>query len=534
MTQTPQHAAPEPRAGAREWAALAVLTVAVVLLGVDGTVLGLAIPALARDLDPSAAEILWIGDIYSFVLAGLLVTMGNVADRVGRRRLLLIGTTGFGLVSVMAAFAPSAGVLIAARALQGVFGATIMPSTLSLIRNIFPDPATRTTAIAVWGAGSTAGMAVGPALGGFLLQHYWWGSVFLINAPIMVLVLATGVLLLPESRNDAGACVDLLSSVLSIGAIMPLVLAVKTLAHDGLTLTVAVAAVVGLALGYLFLRRQRGLTEPLIDVSLFRLPAFTWSVLSNVIAIFAMVGLLYFFSQYLQLVREYSALRAGLAELPLSLASIAVVLVIGALVARLGQGRTIGVGQLLTTIGLAAFALAEGASSYVWLGLALALIGAGSGIAFTVATDAVLGSVPAERSGAASAISETGMEMGAALGIAVLGTVQDLGYRAFLGSSGHDAAAAHGSLAALSAGTDRSDAGSLELLAHGQEAFTHAMQVTASLAAVLVLLSAVMAFRHVPSPTGAARRATDGRPEGRSDGGADVRTGGVVVEGAAA
>lgn len=510
MTQTPRTRSAEPRAGAREWSALAVLTLAVALLGVDGTVLGLAIPALARDLAPSATEILWIGDVYSFVLAGLLVTMGNVADRVGRRRLLLIGTTGFGAVSVLAAFAPTSGVLIAARALQGVFGATIMPSTLSLIRNIFPDPATRTTAIAVWGAGSTAGMAVGPALGGFLLQHYWWGSVFLINAPIMVVVLLAGVLLLPESRNADGSRVDLLSSLLSIGAIVPLVLAVKTLAHDGPNLTVIVSTVLGLGLGSLFLRRQRSLAQPLIDVSLFRLPAFTWSVLSSVIAIFAMVGLLYFFSQYLQLVREYSTLRAGLAELPLSLASIAVVIVIGALVARLGQGRAIGVGQLLCALGLAGFALAESASSYVWLGGALALIGAGSGIAFTVATDAVLGSVPAERSGAASAISETGMEMGAALGIAVLGTVQDLGYRAFLRGAGHAEAVGHGSLASLSAATDRGDPASLELLAHGQTAFTHAMQVTASLAAVLVLAAAVMAFRHVPSPTGRAREVPDG------------------------
>lgn len=491
----------ETRASARQWAALAVLTLAVTLLAVDGTVLGLAIPSLTRDLGPSPTEILWIGDIYSFVLAGLLVTMGNLADRVGRRRLLLVGTTGFGLASVLAAFAPSSAVLIGARALQGVFGAMIMPSTLSLIRNIFPDPRTRTTAVAVWGAGSTAGMALGPALGGLLLEHLWWGSVFLINAPIMVLVLVSGVLLLPESRNEAGARVDLLSAVLSVGAIVPLVLAVKTLAHAGATPTALAAAVLGALLGSLFLRRQRRLEEPLIDVGLFRLPAFTWSVLSNVTAIFAMVGLLYFFSQYLQLVREYSTLRAGLAELPMSLASIAVVVLIGRLVARLGQGRAIGAGQLLTATGLAGLAAAESADSYVWLGLALALIGAGAGIAFTVSTDAVLGAVPAQRSGAASAISETGMELGSALGIAVLGTAQDLGYRRLLGTgAGAGDGARNESLAALSAAVDRSDPAGLALLSRAQEAFTGAMQLTACLAAVLLVVSAVMAMRHIPSP----------------------------------
>ena len=310
MSQTLVNPAPPPAPqapGARQWAALAVLTLAVTLLAIDSTVLALAIPSLSADLGPTATQLLWIGDVYSFTLAGLLVTMGNLADRIGRRRLLLIGTTGFGVSSVLAALAPSATALIVARALLGISGATIMPSTLSLIRNIFPGTRHRTTAIAVWSAGSSGGTALGPLVGGVLLEHFWWGSVFLINVPVMAAVVVTGLWLLPESRNDDGDPVDVVSAVLSVAAIVPVVYAVKSFAHDGPTLTAAVPLVAGTVAGRAFLRRQRRLTTPLIDVGLFRLPAFTWAVVATVMAVFALAGLLYFFSQYLQLVRGYSA-----------------------------------------------------------------------------------------------------------------------------------------------------------------------------------------------------------------------------------
>ena len=469
MTRTP---------GLRAWAALAVLTLAVTLLAIDSTVLALAIPSLSADLSPTASQLLWIGDIYSFTLAGLLVTMGNVADRIGRRRLLLIGTFGFGTASIMAAFAPSAGALIAARALLGVGGATIMPSTLSLIRNIFPDARHRTTAIAIWSAGSSGGTALGPLVGGVLLERFWWGSVFLINVPVMAAVIVTGLWLLPESKNDQGAPVDLASAVLSVLAIVPITYAVKSFAHDGLTVVAIAALVGGLAAGWLFIRRQRTLATPLIDVELFRRPAFTWAIAATVLAIFALAGLLYFFSQYLQLVRGYSTLRAGLTELPTSLASLVVVVVVAAVVRRLGNGRALGSGLLV--------------------------IGAGIGLAFTVSTGAVLGAVPADRSGAASAISETGLELGVALGIAVLGTIQDVGYRLLLGPAPSSlpqrvAEAAEQSLATLAGAIDLSNPGQAELMVQAREAFTCAMQATAVIAAVILLGAGVMAARHVPA-----------------------------------
>ena len=464
--------------GLRSWAALAVLTLAVTLLAIDSTVLALAIPSLSADLSPTASQLLWIGDIYSFTLAGLLVTMGNVADRIGRRRLLLIGTLGFGVASIMAAFAPSAGALIAARALLGVGGATIMPSTLSLIRNIFPDARHRTTAIAIWSAGSSGGTALGPLVGGVLLEHFWWGSVFLINVPVMAAVIVTGLWLLPESKNEQGAPVDLASAVLSVLAIVPITYAVKSFAHDGLTVVAVAALVGGLAAGWLFVRRQRTLETPLIDVELFSRPAFTWAIAATVLAIFALAGLLYFFSQYLQLVRGYSTLRAGLTEVPASLASIVVVAVVAAVVRRLGNGRALGSGLLI--------------------------IGAGIGLAFTVSTGAVLGAVPADRAGAASAISETGLELGVALGIAVLGTIQDVGYRLLLGQAPSGlprrvADAAEQSLATLAGVIDPGDPGQAELMVQAREAFTRAMQTTAVIAAGILLFAGVMAARHVPA-----------------------------------
>ena len=495
MTRTP---------GLRAWAALAVLTLAVTLLAIDSTVLALAIPSLSADLSPTASQLLWIGDIYSFTLAGLLVTMGNVADRIGRRRLLLIGTFGFGTASIMAAFAPSAGALIAARALLGVGGATIMPSTLSLIRNIFPDARHRATAIAIWSAGSSGGTALGPLVGGVLLERFWWGSVFLINVPVMAAVIVTGLWLLPESKNDQGAPVDLASAVLSVLAIVPITYAVKSFAHDGLSIVAIAALVGGLAAGWLFIGRQRTLATPLIDVELFRRPAFTWAIAATVLAIFALAGLLYFFSQYLQLVRGYSTLRAGLTELPASLASIVVVAVVAAVVRRLGNGWALGSGLLVAAVGLVVVALGESYGGIVVIGVGLLVIGAGIGLAFTVSTGAVLGAVPADRAGAASAISETGLELGVALGIAVLGTIQDVGYRLLLGPAPSSlpqrvAEAAEQSLATLAGAIDLSNPGQAELMVQAREAFTCAMQATAVIAAVILLGAGVMAARHVPA-----------------------------------
>lgn len=492
------------RAGAREWAALAVLTLAVVLLAVDGTVLALAVPALTADLAPSATQLLWIGDIYSFFLAGLLVTMGNVADRIGRKKLLLIGSLGFGLSSILAAFSTSPEMLIAARAILGLSGATLMPSTLSIVRSVFTVPAQRTRAIAIWSAGATGGAAAGPLVGGALLEHFPWNSVFLINVPVVVVILVAGALLLPESRNPARSPIDVFSAILSILTIVPLVYAVKHAVGDGLDVTVAITAVVGIAAGVLFVRRQRRLETPLIDLALFKVPAFSGAVVANTLSVFAFSGLLFFFSQYLQLVRGFSPFVAGLAELPSTIASIAVIAVIGIILRHLGAGRAIGGGLAVAAIGFGVIAVAEGVDGYLLLAIALAIIGLGIGVSMTLATDAIVAAVPRERAGAAASISETGYELGVALGIAVLGSLQLVVYRATLElPAGLDAAvsdAVRESLASGSAALDATaDPLAAEALAAAQHAFTGGMQVASVVAAVVLALAALIAWRVIPS-----------------------------------
>lgn len=493
-------------AGRREWLALAVLTLAVVLLAIDGTVLALAIPSLVADLSPTSSQVLWIGDIYSFLLAGLLVTMGNVADRAGRKRLLLIGVGGFGVVSVFAAFAGSAGELIVARALLGLFGSMIMPSTLSILRQVFEDPRQRTTAIAVWAAGITGGAAVGPLVGGALLERFWWGSVFLINVPVMLAVLLAGAVLLPESRSRRAGPIDLASAVLSVVAVVGVVYAVKHATGSGLDWQVPAVGGLGLAAGVVFVVRQRQLAQPLVDTTLFRIRAFTGAVAAETISVFAFIGLLFFFSLYLQSVRGLSPLRAGLLELPATLASMSVVAFAGPVMYRLGRGRSVALGLAVAAVGMLALAAVEAAPGYWLLCAALAVCGLGAGLATTLSTDAIVGAVPKDRAGAASSISETGYELGVALGIAVLGSIQTAVYRSQIDLPGglptgldH---AARDSLAAAEHATRVGGPVAESVLAAARLAFTDGLQVAAVIAGGLLVVSAIIAWRTIPSPTG--------------------------------
>ena len=494
----------ETMSPARRWAALAVLVGAVLLLAIDATVLYLAVPSLTADLAPTATQVLWIGDIYSLAIAGLLVTMGNLADRIGRKRLLLIGATAFGLASALAAFAPSAGVLIAARLLLGIAGATIMPSTLSLIRSIFTDAAERTRAIALWSAAAASGIALGPLIGGALLEHFWWGSVFLMNLPVIAAVLVGGAWLLPESRNPAPERFDLLSSALSMVAIVPFVLAIKQVT-GGTASTVTVAAVgVGVIGSVLFVRRQRRADSPMIDVELFRNPAFSGAVLVNFTSVFALSGVLFFFSQYLQLARQLSPFDAGIAQLPAALSAMAAVLLVGTLLTRLGRGRAIALALLTGALGLGLLALLESSEQLIWVLLALVPLGLGIGISETLSVDAVVSAVPPAKAGAASSVSETAYELGVALGIAVLGSLMTLLYRLRLDLpadvAGQAASRAEDSLASAMSALQ----GQAEALVAAEHAFVSAMQLTNLVAGGVMVVGAGIALTLIPS-TRAAR-----------------------------
>ncbi|NEC39847.1 MFS transporter, partial [Streptomyces rubrogriseus] len=404
------------------WLALSVLVLAVLLVAVDATVLGLATPYISEDLAPSGTQLLWIGDVYSFVIAGLLVSMGSLGDRIGRKRILLVGATAFGAISVLNAYAHTPEVMIFARALLGVAGATLMPATLALIRNLFHDPRERSLAVGIWGAAASAGAAVGPVVGGFLLEHFWWGSVFLINLPVMAVLVVVGVKMLPESRNPNPGPWDLLSVVLSLVGMVGVVYAVKESAAHGFAWPTLVAGLLGAAALYGFVRRQLTMPVPLLDMRLFRNRGFSGAVLADLLTILGLSGLVFFLSQYLQLVQGRRPFEAGLAELPAAVGAVVAGLIAGRAARRFSVRAVVAGGLAAVGLALAALTVIGQHTGYPLLGAALLVVGLGAGFAFTVTADVILSSVPGEQAGAASAVSETAYELGAALGIAVLGS----------------------------------------------------------------------------------------------------------------
>ncbi len=412
-----------PRAGRREWTGLAVLMLPVLLVSVDGTVLTFAVPSITRALVPTGTELLWAVDVYPLVLAGLLITAGTLGDRFGRRRLLLVGAAGFGVASVLAAYAPDVRWLIAARALQGLFGAALMPSTLSLLRNLFLDRQQRRLAIAIWAAGFSGGAALGPILGGWLLEHFWWGSVFLVNVPVLALLLAVGPVLLPESRDPSPGRLDPVSVALSLATMLPVVYAIKTLATGSAPVAGVLAGVVGVVSGVAFVRRQLALGDPLMDLRLFRSRVVRAAISANLLSIAALTGLLLITSQYLQLVLDVSPLDAGLLLVP------GLVVSVLAGLAAVPLATVVPVRWLVVTgllLGAAGYLLATrlGPDSGIALVVvSFALVAAGAGLSETLTNDAILTAAPPERAGQASAVSETAYELGTGLGVAVLGSV---------------------------------------------------------------------------------------------------------------
>lgn len=503
-TASPFHAQ-ALRAGRREWWALAALMLPVLLVAVDNTVLSFAMPAISLAFNTSGTTLLWIIDSYPLVLAGLLVAMGSFGDRFGRRRMLMIGATGFAAFSVAAAFAPTAELLVAARVGLGVFGAMLMPSTLSLIRNIFMDRNQRRLAVAVWAAGFSAGAALGPLVGGVLLEHFWWGSVFLLAVPVLMVLLAATPILVPESADPNPGPVDYAGIVLSIGTMLPLVFAIKTFAKGGSAAVVAAAVVVGIAAGGNFIRRQLSRENPMLDVRLFTVRPFTGAVLVNLLAIFSLVGFLYFVSQHLQLVLGLSPLEAGVVLLPGLIMTIVSGLAVVPVVRRIPPHLVVPAALLLSAGAYAFVALTGQDGTSGSLLAAFVLLGAGVGASETVSNDLILSSVPAAKAGAASAISETAYEVGSVFGTALLGSILLASYQEHLtlpaGLGTEQGTTAKETLGgAVNVASALPEPGSSLLLGSAFHAFGSGVVVTAGIGAVLMLAAAALAFWTLRKP----------------------------------
>ncbi|MFC6084699.1 MFS transporter [Sphaerisporangium aureirubrum] len=496
------------RAGRREWTGLAVLALPTLLLALDSSVLYLALPRLSTDLGASHVQQLWITDIYGFLIAGFLVTAGTLGDRIGRRRLLMIGGAAFAAASVLAAYSTSPEMLIATRALMGITGATLMPSTLALISNMFTDPKQMGTAIAVWMSCFMGGMAIGPVVGGVLLENYWWGSVFLLSVPVMALLLIAGPRLLPEYRDPGAGKLDLTSAVLSLGTILPVIYGLKELAKEGWEAVPIASIVIGVIIGVAFVRRQRSLPNPLLDLRLFNSRSFS-AALAIMVGGGLMSGSYLLASLYLQTVEGLSPLQAGLWLVPQTFVTVISLMMAPAIARKIRPAYAIAGGLVVSAIGYALITQVASSSGLPLLLTGLYVAACGAGPMAGLGTGLIMASAPPEKAGSAAAMSETGGELGIALGIATLGSVGTAVYQSQL-------TVPAGVPADAAAGTTESIAGAINaaaelggqlgagLLTAAREAFTTALNTAAgvsSLIALTLATIAVIALKHV-APTG--------------------------------
>lgn len=509
-TETIRYSETPPKAGKKEWIGLAVIALPCLLYSMDLTVLNLALPAISADLQPSSAALLWIVDIYGFMVAGCLVTMGTLGDRIGRRKLLMIGAGAFGLASILAAFSNSSGMLILTRAILGITGATIAPSTLSLIRNMFNDPVQRTFAIGVWATSYSVGGALGPVFGGLMLQHFWWGSVFLISVPVMVILLVLGPVLLPEYRNPNADRIDLFSAFLSLVSVLAVIFSMKEIASEGFGWLALISVLLGITTGSVFIKRQRKLKDPFVDLQLFTKVAFNTSLVVYTLAAFVAFGSFFFIAQYLQLVMGLSPLEAGLWSLPSSVGFVAGSMFTPAVVKHFKPGPVIGYGLILAAIGFAILLFIETGGLFILVtsGLFYSL---GISPCVILSTDLIVGSAPPERSGSAASLSETSAEMGGAVGIAVLGSIGTAIYRTNMsnenlhGISDAIKLEARETLGgAFGAAEQLTDAAKNTLVQVAQESFRQAFETNAIICAILAAAMGVIAMRLLKDVKGSA------------------------------
>ena len=495
-------AATPAKATRREWIGLAIIALPCMVYAMDLTVLNLALPAISAELDPSASQLLWIVDVYGFLVAGFLITMGTLGDRIGRRKLLLIGAAAFAAASVIAAFSRSAEMLIAMRALLGVAGATLAPSTMSLIRNMFHDEHERQFAIGVWIAAFSVGGAIGPLVGGLLLQWWWWGAAFLAAVPVMVLLLVLGPKLLPEYRDPDAGALDPVSMVQSLFAVLAVVYGLKRIAEYGADMRGLAVLLVGIVLGVLFVRRQKHLAYPFLDVTLFQRPAFSAAIVAYALAGLSMMGVYIFMTQYLQLVLGLTPLQAGIATVPWSLCFTFGSLLAPRLARHWGARRVMVRGLLLSAVGFGITALVVPPYG-LWILIAgMLAMSLGMAPVFTVGNELIITTAPPERAGAASALAETSAELSGALGIAVLGSAGMLAYRLWLDPAlpatlgDTDTTRALSTLGgAVAVGSELGGAAGVAVVDTARTAFTDAMRAIAVFGMGMMLVAAWMAAR---------------------------------------
>ncbi|MFH8567204.1 MFS transporter [Streptomyces sp. NPDC017993] len=425
MTQQRAHNAP----GLRAWLGLAVILGPVLLVSMDGSILFLAMPRISQALSPTADQALWILDIYGFAVGSLLVAFGSIGDRYGRLKLLMIGATVFGLGSAGAAFAPNPELLIACRALMGVAGATLLPSALAVLSELFPDARRRAQAIGIFAAAFAAGFAIGPIVGGTLLGQFWWGSVFLVNLPVIVVFLLFAPVLLREVRATGTGRIDRLSVATSAGGMLLTIYGIKHLAADGMSVLPIATMLLGIAVLTFFARRQRHLEHPLIDFSLFRDRVFTIAIITGLLPLAAWSATAYLAGIYLQSVLNLSVLHSALLALPGAAVLTIACIVTPAVVDRIGKRAALITCHFSIAVGLLLLLPTTISGGIGWYVASTAIAGLGYGISFSVVADTAVGAVPAERAGSAGAIAETSNEIGNALGIAILGSLAALLFR---------------------------------------------------------------------------------------------------------
>jgi EmrB/QacA subfamily drug resistance transporter len=491
----------------RRWWTLAVLCVSLLVIGLDNTILNVALPTLVEDLHATASQQQWIVDAYTLVFASLLLTAGMLGDKFGRRGALTAGLAIFGLGSVVAAFSGSAGALIGARAFMGIGGAFIMPATLSILTNVFTDPAERARAIGIWAGVSGLGIAIGPTTGGWLLEHFWWGSVFLINIPVVLAGLVAGRFLIPTSRDPGSPRLDPFGTVLSATGLFALLYAIIEGPSKGWSdTTVAGAFVIGLVVLATFVTWEMHSDHPVLDVRLFSNPRFSGASLAITLVFFALFGSIFFLTQYLQFVLGYGTLTAGLAISPVALALMVSAPVAPALTKRFGYKAMVATGLAIVAGGLVLLSTATVASGYGLILAVILIMGLGMGLAMTPATDSIMGSLPREKAGVGSAVNDTTREVGGALGVAILGSLLAASYHTSMSGSAtvqalppSAAAAAHDSLGgAVHVAHQVGTAGS-SLVADATHAFVSAMSSTVLVAAGVAVIGAIVALVWLPS-----------------------------------